>query len=140
MAEKIALVVGASRGLGLGLTKELAGRGWSVIATRRSASSDKGLEDFAKASGGKVTLEGVDSADPASIDALAERLKDQPLDLLFVNAGISGTHSSAAKMTREEVADVFMTNAVGPVHFAESFKDQIRDGGVIAVMSSGTSW
>ncbi len=137
MAEKIALVVGASRGLGLGLTKELAGRGWSVIATRRSASSDKGLEDFAKASGGKVTLESVDSADPASIDALAERLKDQPLDLLFVNAGISGTHSSAAKMTREEVADVFMTNAVGPVHFAESFKDQIRDGGVIAVMSSG---
>ena len=137
MADKTALVVGASRGIGLGLTKELAGRGWSVIATRRSASSDKGLEAFARESGGKVRVESVDIEDPASIDALADRLKDQALDLVFVNAGISGSHSPAAKMSREEVAQVFMTNSVGPVHVAESFKDQVKDGGVIAVMTSG---
>ena len=137
MADKIALVVGASRGIGLGLTKELAGRGWSVIATRRSAASDKGLEAFAGESSGKVRLESVDIEDPASIDALAERLKDQVLDLVFVNAGISGSHSPAAKMSREEVAQVFMTNSVGPVHVAESFQDQVRSGGVIAVMTSG---
>ncbi len=137
MADRIALVVGASRGIGLGLVKELAGRGWQVIATRRSASSDKGLEDFAKASGGQVRMESVDIEDPASIDALAGRLKGQPLDLVFVNAGISGSHSPAAKMGREEVAQVFMTNSVGPVHVAEVLKDQVRDGGTIAVMTSG---
>ncbi|HEX4098165.1 MAG TPA: SDR family oxidoreductase [Caulobacteraceae bacterium] len=137
MADKIALVVGASRGIGLGLVKELAGRGWKVIGTRRSASSDKGLEAFAKESGGKVTLESVDIEDPASIDALVGRLQGQALDLVFVNAGISGSHSPAAKMTREEVAQVFMTNSVGPVHIAESLKDQVRDGGVIALMTSG---
>jgi len=137
MADRIALVVGASRGIGLGLTKELAGRGWSVIATRRSASSDKGLETFAGESGGKVSLENVDIEDPASIDALAGRLKGRALDLVFVNAGISGSHAPAAKTSREEAATVFMTNSIGPVHVAESFKDQVRDGGVIAVMTSG---
>lgn len=137
MADKTALVVGASRGIGLGLVKELAGRGWSVIGTRRSASSDKGLEDYAKANGGKVRLESVDIEDPASIDALADRLKGQALDLVFVNAGISGSHSTMAKLARDEAAQVFMTNSVGPVHVAENFKDQVRDGGVIAVMTSG---
>ena len=43
MAERIALVIGASRGLGLGLVKELAGRGWKVIATLRSAKTAAGL-------------------------------------------------------------------------------------------------
>ena len=137
MSDKIALVVGASRGIGLGLVKELADRGWEVIATRRSASSDKGLEAFADASGGRVRMESVDIEDPASIDALAQRLNGQELDLVFVNAGISGSHSPAARMSREEVAQVFMTNSVGPVHVAEVLKDQVRDGGVIAVMTSG---
>ena len=137
MSDKIALVVGASRGIGLGLVKELADRGWEVIATRRSASSDKGLEAFANASGARVRMESVDIEDPASIDALAQRLNGQELDLVFVNAGISGSHSPAARMSREEVAQVFMTNSVGPVHVAEVLKDQVRDGGVIAVMTSG---
>ena len=137
MADKTALVVGASRGIGLGLVKELADRGWSVIGTRRSASSDKGLESFAGSSGGKVRMESVDVEDPASIDALAGRLKGQALDLVFVNAGISGSHTPAAGMSRDEVAQVFMTNSVGPVHVAESLKDQVKDGGVIAVMTSG---
>ena len=137
MADKTALVVGASRGIGLGLVKELAGRGWQVIGTRRSASSDKGLEDFASSSGGKVSLEAVDIEDPASIDALVGRLKGRALDLVFVNAGISGSHTPAAQMSREEVAQVFMTNSVGPVHLAESLSGQVPDGGVIAVMTSG---
>ena len=137
MADKTALIVGASRGIGLGLVKELVGRGWSVIGTRRSASSDKGLEEFVGASGGKARLESVDIEDPASIDALAGRLKGQALDLVFVNAGISGSHAPMATTSRDEVAQVFMTNAVGPVHVAESFKDKVGDGGVIAVMTSG---
>src|SRR5690348_7680725 len=113
MAEKTALVVGASRGIGLGLVKELAGRGWRVIGTRRSPGSDKGLEAFADQSGGKVAVETVDIEDPASIEALARRLAGQELDLLFVNAGITGARSPAEQWTAQDVAQVFMTNAVG---------------------------
>ncbi len=138
MAEKTALVVGASRGIGLGLVKELAGRGWNVIATWRSASSDKGLKAFADQSGGKVRLETVDIEDPASIDALVGRLQGQALDLVFVNAGISGKRGPIGELGREDAATVFMTNVLGPIHIAEALQDQVTSGsGVIALMTSG---
>jgi NAD(P)-dependent dehydrogenase (short-subunit alcohol dehydrogenase family) len=138
MADRTALVVGASRGIGLGLVKELAGRGWRVIATWRSAASDKGLKAFADESGGKVRLETVDIEDPASIVALAGRLKGESFDLVFVNAGISGRQVPIGEIGRDDVAKVFMTNVVGPIHVAEALKDQVRDGhGVIALMTSG---
>lgn len=138
MADKTALVIGASRGIGLGLVKELAGRGWRVIGTLRSPATDKGLQAFADRSGGKVRTETVDIEDPASIDALVGRLKGETLDLLFVNAGISGRRAPIGELTAQDVAQVFMTNVVGPIHMADALKDQVRDGsGVIALMTSG---
>src|SRR5471030_2604983 len=132
MADKTALVIGASRGIGLGLVKELAGRGWTVIATLRSPATDKGLQAFADKSGGKVRVEAVDIEHPASIDALAGRLKGETLDLLFVNAGIAGRRAPIGELTAEDVAKVFM------IHVAQALKDQVRDGsGVIALMTSG---
>ena len=138
MADKTALIVGASRGIGLGLVKELAGRGWSVIATLRSPSSDKGLKAFADQSGGKVRLETVDLEHPDQIEALAGRLSGQTLDLLFVNAGIAGHRGKAGAASREDVARIFITNSVAPIHVAEALADRVRDKtGVIAFMTSG---
>ncbi len=138
MAGKTAFIVGASRGIGLGLVKELAGRGWRVIATMRSPATDKGLRDFAAASGGKVRVLTLDLEDSAAIDALPKALEGETLDLLFVNAGISGPRGPAGKADREGVAQLFMTNAVGPIHVAEALAGQVRDGtGVIAMMTSG---
>jgi NAD(P)-dependent dehydrogenase (short-subunit alcohol dehydrogenase family) len=138
MAEKTALVVGASRGLGLGLAKELAGRGWRVIATRRSPTSDKGLQALADQSGGKVRIETLDLEDRAAIEALPSRLDGQDLDLLFVNAGITGPHGKAGEASEADVGQLFMTNVVGPLHVAETLLPKVKDGdGVIAFMSSG---
>jgi NAD(P)-dependent dehydrogenase (short-subunit alcohol dehydrogenase family) len=139
MADKTALVVGASRGIGLGLVKELASRGWSVIATFRTPASDKGLKAFADGSGGKVRLEVLDMEDSAGIDALANSLSGETFDLLFVNAGISGPVGKAiAEVTHEEVAKLFVTNTVAPVHLAQALAPRVRDKtGVIALMTSG---
>ncbi len=60
MADRTALVVGASRGLGLGLVEELVGRGWNVIATLRSPATASGLTALAEQSGGKVRIETLD--------------------------------------------------------------------------------
>ena len=138
MPERTALVVGASRGLGLGLAKELVGRGWTVIATMRSPGTASGLTALAEGSGGKVRIETLDLEQSDQIDALAKRLSGETLDLLFVNAGISLGRIKAAAATREDVARLFVTNTVAPIHVAEAFVDRMRNGtGVIAMMSSG---
>ena len=137
MTDKTALIIGASRGIGLGLVKELVGRGWSVVATRRSPASDKGLQAFADASGGKVLIEPLDMEDPAQITALASKLCDETLDLVFVNAGIGGNHADLSEISRDDVTTMFVTNVVAPMQIVKALEGRVKDGGVIALMSSG---
>jgi len=110
-----ALVVGASRGLGLGLAAELKSRGWNVVATVR----DQAGEDRVKALSGKPG---------GSIQA--EHL---------VNAGIAPPEGhDAASASREEAAAIFLTNAVAPIRTARAFVDRVNaTTGIVAFMSSG---
>jgi NAD(P)-dependent dehydrogenase (short-subunit alcohol dehydrogenase family) len=138
MADRTALIVGASRGLGLGLVKELVGRDWTLIATLRTERSGAALRAFAEESGGKVRVEMLDLEDGGQIDALADRLSGETLDLLFVNAGISLRLGKAGDASWDDAARIFVTNAVAPIHVAEAFRDRMREGsGVIAMMTSG---
>ncbi|MBA8792966.1 NAD(P)-dependent dehydrogenase (short-subunit alcohol dehydrogenase family) [Friedmanniella endophytica] len=133
---KNALVVGASRGLGLGLAARLLERGWRVTATGRGAGSD-GLRALAGRHGG-LTPETVDIDDPAAVAALHDRLAGTPLDLLFVNAGV--THDrweTVADVSTETFQRVMLTNALSPVRFVEAFADLVVPSGTLAVMSSG---
>ena len=134
-----ALVVGASRGLGLGLAAELKSRGWNVVGTVRDAAGERRLEKLAKAPGGDIRAEHLDINDDTQIAALRRRLDGLEFDLVFVNAGIAPKgRSDAASATREEAASVFMTNAVAPMRVAHAFLDRLRSGpGIIAFMSSG---
>ena len=122
---KTILIVGASRGIGLGLAHEFKARGWNVIATERSHSDDlHALEG--------VQIETMDVTDPASFAGF-----DTPLDALIVNAGITGAkHQSAEQASAEEVAEVMMTNAFGPVRLAKTLLPRVADGGTLAFMSS----
>jgi len=110
--ERRALVVGASRGLGLGLAAELKSRGWAVVATARDAAGAARLAALDARSGGGLVVENVDITD-APVDALRRRIDGQILDLLFVNAGIAGPpHQDAARATPEEITARFLTNAL----------------------------
>jgi NAD(P)-dependent dehydrogenase (short-subunit alcohol dehydrogenase family) len=134
-----ALVVGASRGLGLGLAAELQCRGWNVVGTVRDAAGARRLEKLAGKPDGEVRIETLDINDDAQIAALRRRLDGLEFDLVFVNAGIAPKgRSDAASATREEAAAVFMTNAVSPVRIAHALLDRVKSGpGIVAFMSSG---
>jgi NAD(P)-dependent dehydrogenase (short-subunit alcohol dehydrogenase family) len=133
--QRTALVVGASRGLGLGLTAELRRRGWGVVGTVRDEAGRRRLEQLGEA----VRVETLDINDDDAIAALRRRFDGDIFDLVFVNAGIApAERRDAAHASREEAAAVFLTNAVAPIRVARAMLDRMRDGGgVIAFMSSG---
>lgn len=120
-----ALILGASRGLGLGLARELIARGWKVTGTVRQEADRAGLE--AAGAGSAIA----DVTDPASIAAL----QASGLDLLFVNAGISEPDEFAT-IDADGIGHLFMTNAVAPVRAALALLDRVAPDGTIAFMSS----
>jgi NAD(P)-dependent dehydrogenase (short-subunit alcohol dehydrogenase family) len=134
-----ALVVGASRGLGLGLAAELQCRGWNVVGTVRDEAGERRLQKLVGKPGGEIRAESLDINDDKQIAALHRRLGGIEFDLVFVNAGISPRgRSGIADASREEAASVFMTNAVSPLRVAHAFLDRVKSGpGIIAFMSSG---
>src|SRR5712692_8049058 len=136
---RLALLVGASRGLGLGLAAELKSRGWNVVATVRDQAGERRLRAMAAEPGDAVRVEHVDINDDAGVKGLRRRLDGQVFDLVFVNAGIALPEpGDATGASRDAAADVFLTNAVAPIRFARAFVDRVRDGpGIVAFMSSG---
>src|SRR5438067_7772505 len=134
-----ALVVGASRGLGLGLAAELRRRGWNVVGTVRDQAGERRLRKLESKAGAEIRVEHLDINDDAQIATLRRRLDGTVFDLVFVNAGIAPkSRGDAAGASRDEAAAVFMTNAVAPIRVARAFLDRVRNGpGIIAFMSSG---
>ncbi|WP_223521437.1 SDR family oxidoreductase [Pseudomonas sp. GL-B-19] len=130
---KTALIIGASRGLGLGLVKTLLADGWQVTATVRNPQNAEALRAL-----GKVRIEKLDMDDQPAVIVLSQQLKGEMFDLLFVNAGIKGPNvQTPGGATLAEVGQLFFTNAVAPINLAQRFIGQIRpDSGVLAFMSS----
>ncbi|MFI8740232.1 SDR family oxidoreductase [Stutzerimonas zhaodongensis] len=131
--QKTVLVIGASRGLGLGLAKQFSSEGWQVIATVRNSQQADALDQIPR-----VSLETLDMTDAASVDALAKRLEGTQLDVLFVNAGVAGPQDKpATQATEAEVGQLFFTNAVAPLRLAERLRPAVNpERGVIVFMSS----
>ena len=132
-----AIIVGASRGLGLGLVEEFARRGWEVLGTVRNEASAPELGQLAL--GGKARVEQLDVTDRASAERLRDLLKDEPpLDLLFMNAGVGHPRGKTVLTASDDEAwTQFRTNAVGSVRTAEILVDLVRpDQGVVAFMTS----
>ncbi len=127
------LIIGASRGLGLGLARQFAGEGWQVIATVRDPQRADALRAV-----DNVRIETLDIQDAGAVDALAQRLDGVSLNALFINAGISGARTlSANNAGKDDVADLFMTNAVAPVRLAQRLLPRLAPrNGVITFMSS----
>jgi NAD(P)-dependent dehydrogenase (short-subunit alcohol dehydrogenase family) len=139
MAEhRLALIVGANRGIGLGVAKEFLAHGWDIIATARQPDKAAALQALAASHPGRVSIPRLDTNNAADLDGFAGTLGDKMLDAVLVNAGVSGpAHRSANVATAEEVGALMFTNAIAPVRLARSLAAHVRPGsGVVAFTSS----
>lgn len=133
---KTILVVGASRGLGLGLAAEYLNRGWQVIATARGQSS--GLNALKQRYAARLEIQHMDITIADDISVLRERLSGRHLDILFINAGTAGDpHETIAQVTSAEFQRVMLTNALSPMRVLEAFFPLVSTPGTVAIMSSG---
>ena len=134
----LALVVGANRGIGLGVVQELLSRGCDVIATARRPDAAHDLEALARAHVGRLQIRLLDMNDPAQIDGFVHDLGTRDLDVALVNAGVSGPeHRSASKASVGEIGALMFTNAIGPIRLARHLAPRLRSGdGVLAFTSS----
>ncbi|TQS44523.1 SDR family NAD(P)-dependent oxidoreductase [Cryptosporangium phraense] len=129
---KTMLILGASRGLGLGLAAEYLARGWNVIGTIREGSPG-GLPSLAD---DRLRIETLDITDAGQLAALRTRLAGVVVDLLFVNAAITNGNVPAAEVPTEEFVDVMVTNVLSPMRAVEALAELVPPTGTIAVMSS----
>jgi NAD(P)-dependent dehydrogenase (short-subunit alcohol dehydrogenase family) len=134
MTEPTALIVGASRGLGLGLARELLARNWTVVATARDVNGSE-LAKLAHAHPGRLRVEALDVNDQAQQGALKAKLGTTALDLLFVNAGIN-ERAEIADVSQQAFTTIMLTNVLSPVQIALALRENMRPGGTIAFMSS----
>jgi NAD(P)-dependent dehydrogenase (short-subunit alcohol dehydrogenase family) len=134
----LALIVGANRGIGLGVTREFLARGWSVIATARQPDQASALRELAERYPGRIRIDRLDMNDPGGLDAFASDLADQTLDIVLVNAGVAGPdHRSATAATEQEIGRLMFTNAIAPIRLSRRLMDRIRrDSGVLGFTSS----
>ncbi len=90
---RIALVTGASRGIGAATAVELARRGAHVVITARTQGGLEETDDAIRAAGGSATLLPLDLKDGATLDTLGPSLLERfgRLDILVSNAGSLGT-------------------------------------------------
>lgn len=128
-----ALIIGASRGLGLGLVERLSEQAWQVTATVRSHANEEALHNA-----GVHSIEMLDLNDLSQMQSLAQRLDGQIFDLILVNAGVLGPKDQrASNASCGEVGQLFFTNSVAPIAVALALANQLRpQSGVLAFMSS----
>src|SRR6185436_11561684 len=95
LSHRIALVTGASRGIGYATALALARAGAHVVALARTVGGLEELDDAIKALGGSATLVPLDLKDYPAIDRLGATLNERygRLDVLVANAGLLGALS-----------------------------------------------
>lgn len=118
MQGKIALVTGATRGIGRAVAEELVSKGAFVIGT---ATSEKGAESISAYLGEKGKGLVLNVADQSSIDAVLEQIKQEfgDIDILVNNAGIT-RDNLLMRMKDEEWFDILQTNLSSVYHLSKA--------------------
>lgn len=118
LAGSIALVTGASRGIGRAVALTLARAGAHIVAVARTTGALEEVDDAARAAGSSATLVPLDMRDYAGIYRLAAALNErfQRLDALVGNAGVAGQRSPLDHIDPQNWEEVMAVNATANWH------------------------
>ncbi|MFN7012091.1 MAG: SDR family NAD(P)-dependent oxidoreductase [Allorhizobium sp.] len=140
---RIALVTGASRGIGYFTALELAKAGAHVIACARTVGGLEELDDAIKAVGGSATLVPFDLADMNAIDALGASINERwgKLDILVANAGVLGVISPLGHVEAKVFDKVMTINVTATWRLMRSVEPLLAksDQGRALILSSGAA-
>jgi NAD(P)-dependent dehydrogenase (short-subunit alcohol dehydrogenase family) len=143
LSNRIALVTGASRGIGYAVALELARQGAHVIALARTQGGLGELDDDIRKIGGEATLVPCDLADHEAIDRLGAAIHERwgRLDILVGNAGLLGTLSPLGHLDPSEWDKVFSVNVTANWRLIRSLDPLLQrsDAGRVVFVSSGAS-
>jgi NAD(P)-dependent dehydrogenase (short-subunit alcohol dehydrogenase family) len=126
---RVALVTGASRGLGYSIARALGASGAHVIATARTQGGLEALDDDIRKAGGEgVTLAPMDLLAPDGVEKLAEAVAKRwgQLDILVANAGLLGQITPASQLTAKTWNEVLGVNLVAPARLIRAFEPLLQ--------------
>ncbi|WP_333568875.1 SDR family NAD(P)-dependent oxidoreductase [Sphingorhabdus sp.] len=137
---KVALVTGASRGIGAATAKALAAQGAHVIITARTSKDLEAVEDAIFNAGGSATIAPLDLTDGDSIARLATAVTERwgQLDVLVLNAAMLGTLAPVPAIDGAEFARLFTLNVTAQQVLIASFDALLRksDAGRLVALTS----
>ncbi len=138
---RIALVTGASRGIGWEVARSLARAGAHVIALARTQGALEELDDAIRAEGGEATLVPCDIKDFEALDRLGGAIftRWKKLDIFVGNAGMLGPVSPLSHVEPKQWDDVLAVNVTANWRLIRSLDPLLRasDAGRVVLVSSG---
>lgn len=128
---QVALVTGASRGIGAATAAALGKEGAHVILTARTAAGLEEVEERIHAAGGTATIAPLDLTDPESIGRLAQAVSErwEKLDIMVLNAAMLGTLGPVPHADAKEFAKVFTLNVSAQQAMIAAFDALLRQSG-----------
>lgn len=140
---RIALVTGASRGIGAAIAKALAGQGAHVILTGRTQGGLEEVEDHIHAAGGTATIAPMDLLDGEQIDRLGQVIADRwgRLDLLILNAALLGPLTPLPHLAPADFDRVISTNLTANYRLIRICDPLLRasQSGTLAALTSSAA-
>jgi NAD(P)-dependent dehydrogenase (short-subunit alcohol dehydrogenase family) len=138
---QLALVTGASRGIGAATAEALAAAGAHVVLTARTGKALEAIEDRIFQAGGSSTIAPVDLAEPDGIARLATAISQrwQTLDMLVINAAILPELTSVPQISQKAFNQTLTVNVLATQALLANFDPMLRrsaDARVIGVTSS----